>query len=234
MALNDLKVPLNRLEEGQWFTVGDMEFLVKGMTKSLNIKLQKAFSKKDTIDKIKAINEFVFNDLVTDWRGVTKLKLQEHVICDELYKDTVWYEIADIKFNIARLTSKVAQEISKCTNVDAKQRKTISAILVDWEDFKYNEDDKETVPFSKKLALEIFGDEQYRDFYRILREKAEDYPRYVESVDDNEIKFSKANIEKYFIDVDANDITNQLLSMANDDEAYRQDIINKEIEQIKK
>lgn len=234
MALNNFKVEIKRLDEGQWFTIDSMEFLIRGLNKNLSYKLQKCFEKKKTYDRIGALNEFVFSNLVADWRKVSKDKFQQKVVSDELHKESAWLEVGDINFHLKRLTLKDDQDIMDCTTDDAKQRRRIQLMILDWENLKFSDDDEEATPFSKKTALEIFMNEEYREVYKLLNEFATDTSNFQENVDGKEIKFSKENVEKFFINVDRNDLTNDILKCSGDTKSFQDDLIEKDIDLAKK
>ncbi len=236
MALQDLKIDLERLEEGQWFKINGMSFRIKGMNKDLTNRFQKIYAKhrnKPAL-QLKAINEFVFSEMVLDWKDVTELKLQECIVSNVLHKDSEWFEIADINFLLKRSTNELEQEIKDCTNEDAKQRRRVSKTILDWENMKEKDDDKDCIPFSKKKSVELFTDERFRVFYKGLTKLAEDMDNFKEDVSQDEIAFSKENVEKYILSADKNILTNSVIECSNDETSYRDELILEDVETAKK
>lgn len=243
MALNKLKLPVSRLDEGQWFKVAGIDFFVRGMSQERKTKLNNIYGvkRKGAMETMDAINEFVFSDLVKGWANLTEEKLQQkskdgvqYVVSDKLNKESEWFELEGIKFHITRITAKDVEEIRGLGNEDAKKRKTISKMILDWEGFKFDENDEDEVAFSKKVALDIFMDEDNAPALEALKKYAYNPLEFQENVSDKAINYSQKAVDDYFLNVDTNNLSAEILALAYDEDAYRQELIEKDIDLAKK
>lgn len=243
MALNNFKVPTSRLDEGQWFKIAGVDWLVRGLNQERKIKLQNLMKikRKSAIDGVHAFNEFVFKELVKDWSGLTEDRLQtktkngtQYVVNDKLNKESEWFDVCDIRFHLKRITSNDVAEISACSNEDAKSRKLIQTMILDWEEMKLNDTDVECIPFSKKARLDIFTNEDYCPVLEMLEEIAYNPLRFLEKTSDKNIKYSEKALDEYFISADKNELANEIYACSLEKDEYRQELIEKDVELAKK
>ena len=243
MALNSLKVSVSRLEEGQWFNIAGIDWLVRGLNQELKERLNniQKVKRKNASEDLAAFNSFVFKELVKDFSGLTEEKLQslskngtQYVVNDTLNKTSGWFTVEDIRFELKRMTSLDVAEISKCSTNAAKTRKIVQLMIKDWENLKYDDEDVEFVEFSKKTSLDIFCNEEYRPVLEALQEIAYNPIRFVDVVSDEEITYSEAVVDSLLVNSDKNELATEIFTQSLDKDSYRADLIEKDIEMAKK
>lgn len=235
MALNKFRVDLTKQDEGTWMSFGGMRFLVKASDESFNNRLQKALSnaRSSAIDNMSLYHKLVWQNLVLNWEDVTTSKVQAYVVSDEFNTSDEWHELDDMQFHLKRMSPEIAESINKGT-IHAKARKFINQCLLGWENVKINDDDPECIPYTKQAALDIFSDPVYTDALTALINASTNTGKYMANIKDKEIKFSADNVEQYMINCDSNEITTDILTHANDNENYREELIKADVETAKK
>jgi len=234
MALNKFKVDLDKQDDGSWMSFGGMRFKVKATTDAINNKINKALAneKNSTAEKIQEYNRIVWNDLVTGWEKVSTVKLQSYIVSEEFHNDEHWHEIDDMQFLLKRVNSSIAKDIERGTT-HAKTRKFITKCLKDWRNVRLDEN-SDVIEYSPSEALNIFSDPEYSDAVKEFVNNAINHEKYLANIKDADIKYSEANVKKYMVEVDVNDITQYIRAFANDNENYRADLIESDIETAKK
>lgn len=234
MALNSLKISTKASTEGQWLDVGTMRFRVKRANSNVAEKIRQ-FKSKNIAEDTATLNKFVFNELVTDWEGVTESKLQNYIISDNFYDNEGVFDVAGISFKMKRVTLKDLVEIGSVQAGNAKTRKSIRTLILGWENFKFSDDDKECVPYSPTVALDILGQEEWAEALSQILDLSYDPSLYTLSeLSDDEIKFSEIAVHKYFVDTFKNDITERVIAFSRSNENFFEEEVKENVKIVKK
>lgn len=234
MALNSLKISSSASNEGQWLDIGTMSFRVKRANANIAEKIRQ-FKSKNIAEDSAALNKFVFSELVTDWKGVTESKLQNYIISNQFYDSEGWFDVAGIQFKMKRATLQDFVDIQSVQAGNAKTRKSIRTLILGWENFKFSDDDKECVEYTPSVASDILGKEEWAEALSQILDNSYDSSLYALSgLSDEEIGYNHFSVQKYFVDVDKNDITERVIQFSRTNENFFEEEVKENVKAVKK
>lgn len=226
-----------KLKKTSELTIDGMTFEVSRITNFIRREISEIErSDMSMTDKLKAKRDFYAKHLIKGWRNVTEQSLADHLVTNATHYGSKSFDVNgdDVDVNRASFDDLFALIETAGSESDMYAERARIAIdeLLLTQDAKivYNGSERK---MNASIREEIKSSEDWEDVVNEIWEMAADYKEYrKKDLSENPIAFSESAVNDYLIGAYTNippkHILDEVYKFANDNESYREQLIQDE------